>query len=492
MNENTMTTIPTRGSVPARSMLALTVLMSAFVFAGCSLAPTMPTPEIEVPAAYKELAPMEGSWKTALPSEAAARGAWWESFGDAQLNALEMQASQASPTLASAAARVKAARADVRGAQADRWPQLGLNAGGQRSKSAPSSLGLPAGAATSASTGWNASLGASYEIDLFRRVDNSISAARADAEGVEASYRSVLLALQADVAQAYFSLRTFDAEIAQLDATVKLREDNERLIDKRFQAGDVAEIDRARARTDLATLRAEMVGLRAQRARSEHALGVLLGQSPSQFSFAVTPLSDNVVVPVAPPGLPSALLERRPDVNAAQLAMQAATARVGVTKAALFPALTLTANGGFASNELDDLFKWSSRSWLTSVVLSLPIIDGGRNRAAITRAEASLEGAVANYRESVLGAFADVEDQLVGLQSVREQVTLTDSAVESARRAARLADLRYKAGEDSYLQFIDTQRDLLLIQRQAVKLRGSWAVTTVALIRSLGGAWQLQ
>ena len=228
------------------NLFKTTALATALVLAGCSLAPTVPQPEIGVPAAYKEVTAVESGWKAATPSEAQQRGAWWAAFGDAKLDALEEQAAKANPTLASAAARVKAARAALGGAEADRWPQLSLNAGATRSRSAPAQLGLPADAKVAPGTVYNAGLGASYEVDLFQRVGNGVTAARADAEQVEASYRSVLLALQADVAQTYFSLRALDAEAAQLEATLALRTENVRLIGKRFQAGDVAEIDVAR------------------------------------------------------------------------------------------------------------------------------------------------------------------------------------------------------------------------------------------------------
>lgn len=474
------------------TLIRITPLAAALVLAGCSLAPVAPAPEVAVPAAFKEAqlpAGAEGTWKPAAPSEAVSRGAWWSSFGDARLDELEDRAAKANPTLASAAARVKAARSSLRGAQADRSPQLGLNAGVNRGRASAPSLGLPDGTATPTGTTWQAGLGASYELDLFQRVENTVAAARADAGRVEAQYRSVLLALQGDVAQAYFALRTLDAEIAQIDSTVRLRDETSRLIDKRFQAGDVSELDVARSRAELASVQAEAAALRGQRARQEHALALLLGEAPSSFRFDSAPLTEAVQVPQVPAGLPSALLERRPDVAAAQLAMQAETARVGATKAALFPALVLTANAGQTSSELENLFKWSSRAWLVSAVFSLPVLDGGRNQAAIARAEAQLEGAVAGYRESVLQAFADVEGNLAGLRSVREQVAYTDTAVASARRAAQLADKRYRAGEDSYFQLMDAQRNLLAAERQSVRLRGAWATQTVGLIRSLGGSW---
>jgi multidrug efflux system outer membrane protein len=472
----------------------LTPLAAALILAGCSLAPAVPEPDLAVPSAYKEnpvpdIPAAQGLWKPAAPSEAVSRGEWWTVFGDARLDALEAQAAQASPTLAYAASRVKAARAQLRVSEADRIPQVGLQAGGRRARSAPATQGLPDGTAMSPGTLWQAGVGVSYEVDLFQRVENTINASKADAAAVEASYRSVLLALQSDVALTYYALRTADANIAQLDSTVKLRDETARLIDKRFQAGDVAEIDVARSRSELATVQAEVAQLRGQRARLEHSLALLLGEAPSSFRFEAAPLADTAALPVVPAGLPSALLERRPDVAAAQLSMQAATARVGVAKSAIFPSLALTGNAGFASSELEDLFKRSAREWLVSAVFSLPIIDGGRNKAAVKFAEAQLDGAVATYRDAVLQAFADVEGNLAGLRSAREQVAYIDNAVGSARRAAELADKRYRAGEDSYFELMDAQRNLLTVQRQAVQLRGLQAANTVGLIRSLGGGW---
>ncbi|MET0334609.1 MAG: efflux transporter outer membrane subunit [Rhizobacter sp.] len=473
-------------------LFSLSVIAAASLLAACSLSPTVPEPKLDVPVAFKQSTPTEGAWKPAVPAEAAARGAWWAVFGDARLDALEAQAAEANPTLALAAARVKSARAALGAAEAGRWPTLDLNAGGSRGRSAPVSLGLPDGSSVSPSNAFRAGLGARYEIDLFQRVGQGVSAARADAQAMEANYRSVLLALQADVAQTYFTLRTLDAELAQLDATLGLRGENNRLIEKRYQAGDIAELDVARSRTEIATVRAERAALQGQRARVEHALALLLGKAPASFGLEVAPLLAAERVPDVPAGLPSALLERRPDVTAAQRSLAAATSRVGVARSAMFPALALTADGGYASSELENLFKWSSRAWLASVIFSLPVLDGGRNKAAVTQAEAQLDGAVASYRGTVLSAFADVEDNLANLKAVREQVTELDAALVSARRAADLAGKRYRAGEDSYLQQLDAQRDLLAVERQAVRLRGGWANGTVALIRSLGGGWTVQ
>lgn len=477
--------------------LALAPLLAALVLAGCATAPPPPDARVSVPEAYKEAAALQASqasdttrWKPAEPSEAQARGAWWEAFGDPALNLLEQQAEADNPGLAAAAARVKAARALLSTSQADRLPQLGVNASVARQKPTAAERGLTPDRVFSPTNLWRAGLTASYEVDLFQRVAQSVQAAEADALASQASHRSVLLALQADVAQTYFQLRTLDAEVALLAQTVSLREQSLQLAQRRLAAGDVSELDVARARTELATTQADLQARRGERARVEHALALLLGQPPAAFQFAPSPLPTDARVPLVPAGLPSALLERRPDVAAAQARMMAATARVGQARSALFPALMLTANGGFASYELKDLFQWSARSWLTNAVLSMPLFDGGRNRAGVSRAEAVLEESVADYRQAVLGAFGDVEDKLSGLGSVREQTLSLDEAVVAARRSAELADKRYRAGEDSYLTLIDTQRSLLAVERQAVQLRGAWASGTVGLIRALGGGWQ--
>jgi multidrug efflux system outer membrane protein len=295
--------------------------------------------------------------------------------------------------------------------------------------------------------------------------------------------------LQADVAQAYYQLRMLDAEVALLQDTLALREQTLHLIERRQAAGDVSELDVTRARTETSTTRAELQGLQGNRASAEHALALLLGQVPSTFSFAPSPLMPDVQMPQVPAGLPSALLERRPDVVAAERNFDAATARVGQARSARFPTLTLTAQGGYASYELRDLFDWSARSWLSSLVLSLPLFDGGRNAANVARAESLLDESVADYRQAVLSAFGDVEGKLSSPGAVRAQSESLDVALVAARRSAELADKRYKAGEDSYLTLLDTQRSLLAVERQAVQLRGAWAASTVGLIRSLGGGW---
>jgi len=468
--------------------LKLIPLVAGLVLAGCA-APELRAPDIKVPSGFKEAAFAASKWKTAQPAEAQPRGEWWKTFNDDTLSRLVDEATKASPNLAAAAARVKQARAIAGIAEADRVPQVNAQFGVQRGRVSNISLGLPQDTPVPTVTSWHATLSASYEADLFGRVANNVSAAQADAAVSEATYHSLLLALQADVAQTYFRLRATDAELAVLNETVRLREENVRINQRRYDLGDIGELDLARSKTELSTTRSDAIALERQRAQLEHALAVLLGKSAPSFSMEGNPLLASSSLPAIPPGLPSALLERRPDIAAAQRAMIAANARIGVAKSAMFPALRLTAAGGGESEDLSDIFRWSSRTWLVGALMSLPLIDGGRNRSAVARSEAALEESVASYRQSVLTAFAEVEDNLVGLRTLAGQAQAIDDAVATARRSADLAYKLYDAGRSSYLDVLDAQRNLATVERTAVQLRGERAVATVALIRSLGGGW---
>ena len=508
MNVTMKTNYSPSAATTARPILS--TLLAVLILAGCATGPQLQMPQIDVPASYKESAaaqspnaaatnPSDGAtaaetarWKPAQPAEAQPRGEWWLAFNDPALNQLIADASAANANLAAAAARVKQARALAGISEADRLPAIDAQFGSQRARPSAVSLGLPQGTPIAPVTAWQGKLTASYEVDLFGRVAGNIKATQADAAASEALYRSVLLALQADVAQTYFKLRAADAEQALLDETVRLREENVRINQRRFDLGALGELELQRVKTELATTRTEALGVQRQRAQYEHALAVLLGKPAAAFNAPSAPLLQTASLPVIPAGLPSSLLERRPDIAAAQRAMIASNARIGVAKSAMFPALSLTGAGGFESEGLSDLFKWSSRSWLLGALLSMPIIDGGRHRANVARSEAALEESVANYRHSVLTAFAEVEDNLAGLRILGGQNQASDDALSSARRAAELANKLYQAGSAGYLELLDAQRNLVAIERNAVQLRANRATTTVALIRSLGGGWQNQ
>ncbi|TWI69640.1 multidrug efflux system outer membrane protein [Pseudoduganella lurida] len=472
-------------------------LVAALLLTACA-APEFKQPDVAVPNAFKEqqaspddvkVAADGTRWKAAQPAELQPRGEWWLAFNDAGLNDLIAEATRNNANLAVAAARIRQARAIAGIAEADRMPQVGVGVGANRVRPSPQEANLPQGTAIAPYNSYSARLSASYELDLFGRVSSNVTAARSDAATVEANYRSVLLSLQADVAQTWFRLRATDAELATVAQTVRLREENVRVNQRRFDLGDIGEFDLARAKTELSTTRSEAIGLQRQRSNAEHALAVLLGKPAAQFAAAVNPLTEAGLLPSIPAGLPSSLLERRPDIAAAQRAMEASNARIGVARSAMFPALSLSADGGGVGPAFADVFRWSSRSWLLGAALSMPLIDGGRNRANVTRSEAVLEESVGQYRQTVLAAFAEVEDNLAGLRILSGQTAQIDDAVVSARRSTDLAQKLYDAGRSSYLELLDAQRNLAAVERNAVQLRGDRAVTTVALIRALGGGW---
>jgi outer membrane protein, multidrug efflux system len=475
--------------------LLLGVLLA---IAGCSLAP-----KYEAPAApgmagtFKEAPPpalatdATGSWKTAQPSEELSRGEWWKVFGDTALDALEQQALEANQNLAAAAARVKEARALNQTARAGLFPTLDAGFGPTRQRVSAASLFEPNGTNVPQQTLWRAQASASYEVDLFGRVASNVAAAAADAQQSEALYRSVLLTLQADVAQNYFALREHDGQAQVFAQSVSLREQALKLVQRRYVEGEVSELDLQRAKAELASAQSDAMTVQRLRAASEHGLAVLLGKAPADFSLAANPLT-----PVdlrIPPGLPSALLERRPDIAAAERAMAAANARIGVAKAAFFPALTLTGTGGFESATLGDLFKWSSRAFLlgplAGTALTVPIFDGGRRKGDLANARATYEEDVAKYRQQVLVAFQEVEDNLSDMRILEAQTRTQDEAVKASNRAADLARVQYEQGAVSYLDVIDAQRTVLQARRTAVQLQGVQAAATVNLIRALGGGW---
>ncbi|WP_287495708.1 efflux transporter outer membrane subunit [Pandoraea sp. CB10b_02] len=480
-----------------RSLGVPGMLATLLVVAGCSMAPAYQVPEVTdkgTPTAFKEAAlpaNQAGTWKTAEPSEATERGEWWKVFGDPTLDKLEADALAANQSLKAAAARVQEARGVQRQARAALFPTLDASFGPTRQKVSPASQLQPDGTNIAPYTLWRAQAGVGYEVDLFGRVSDSVAAARADAEQSEALYRSVQLALQADVAQNYFNLRQLDAEQALYTQTVKLREEALKLVQRRFTEGDIGELDVARAKAELATAQSDALAIARLRAASEHSLAILLGKTPAEFTFEPAPLAPvNVRIPA---GLPSALLERRPDIAAAERAMAAANARIGVAKAAFFPSISLTGSGGFEAATLGDLFNWSSRTFLLGPavggLLSLPIFDGGARSGNLVRARAQYEEDVANYRQQVLVAFREVEDNLSNLRLLDEQTRAQDDAVRSSRRAAQLSRTQYQEGSIAYLDVIDAERTVLQAQRNAVQLAGAQAVSTVNLIRALGGGW---
>lgn len=474
-----------------KQVLKSALLSSLLLLAGCSLAPNYQRPDAAIPAAYKEAGPDSEQWKLAQPSDAVARGEWWQVFGDATLNDLERQAIAANQDLRAAAARLGQVRALEKNARAILFPQIGVGFGPTRQLASPAAQGLPADADTDAQTLWRGQATFAYEADLFGRLGSAAEAAKFDTERDLALYRSTLLALQADVAQAYFLLRELDGIQGIYADTLKLRRETVALSRARYVAGDIGELELARTQTELASAEAEADGIARQRAVAEHALAILLGKAPAEFSLPAQPIG-RVRVGI-PTGLPSALLERRPDIAAAERAMAAANERIGAARAAYFPRLNLTGSYGYEAATLGDLFKTASQAYvlgpLVGTVLSLPIFDGGARAAGVDRANAAYDEEVAKYRQAILQAFKEVEDNLAHLRILDGQNAAQDRAVAAAGRAAQLSRIQYREGAIGYLNLIDADRSVLQQQRAAVTLDGERARATVNMIRALGGGW---
>jgi len=452
----------------------------------CAVGPNYQTATIETPAHFTE----DGSpWKEATPQDNLAKGPWWEMYADTQLNELEQLATDNNQTLKAAIARVDQARALSRVAKSEFFPALSLDPSGSTFRdSANRPLPPPAPQQSYYANDIVAPLDLSYELDIWGRVRRASEAATADFQVSAADFETIRLTLHAEVAQTYFSLRAVDAELSILQSTVGLRERSLELIQDRFQGGASSDLEVAQAENALATTQADLADVTRQRETFEHALAVLVGKPPGVFQLASASLSG--LPPEIPVGTPADLLERRPDVAQAERAMAAANARIGVAKAAFFPAIRLTGSAGFESVNFGTLFDWPSRMWAVGPSISLPIFEGGRNKANYSRAEAAYVESVADYRQQVLVAFQEVEDSLSGLKTLSQQATAQEKAVSSAQRAYDIANSRYKEGSISFLDVVDVQRTLLQNQRQAVQTLGQRYVTSVLLVKALGGGWQ--
>jgi hydrophobe/amphiphile efflux-1 (HAE1) family protein/NodT family efflux transporter outer membrane factor (OMF) lipoprotein len=473
------------GAVAGILLFASVLFPSSAQAGALTIGPDYKQPTNSVPENYKA---MEfGQWKEGRPLDNVPKGNWWEVFHDTNLNELESQALRANQSLKAAVARVDQARATARVARSDLLPGLNLDPSYNRQRYSPNQV--PNYGALTANT-WQAPLDLSYEIDLWGRVRRGFESARADAQGSLAAFDNVLLTLQADVAQNYFRLRALDAEIATVTGTVDLRKEQVRLVRSRFNGGIGNDLDIARAETELATTEAEAASLAQQRAELENAIAILAGSNPTSFHLAAAdPGNWNPAIPEIPAGLPSDLLERRPDVAQAERQLASANARIGVAKAAFFPVLTLTGSGGYVSADVDTLFNWNSRTWSIGPSLSLPIFAGGRNKANYQRSKAAFEESVANYRQQVLVAFGEVEDSLSGIRHLADQSSAQQRAVTHARRAVDLATDRYRSGLVSYIEVVDASRDALQAERGNAQLAGQRLIADIQLIKALGGGW---
>lgn len=453
---------------------------------GCALGPNYSRPAMETSAAWKTAVDSR-YWKPAAPRDGEPLGDWWKLFGDPALTALEEQALEANQDIRRAMARVEEARAIARLSGADLVPVAMLNPSYDRFRRSSSGFG---GSGSFYGKTFSVPFDLSYEVDLWGRVRRSFEAARADAEAGLAAQQFVLLSVTAEVARRYFELRRLEAETRILSRTLELRGDGLRIAQERASGGLVSDLDLERAKTELAAAEGELFAVQRQRAETENALAVLCGQNASGFKVAAEPLTAEMVPPEVPPGLPSELLERRPDVAEAERVLAAANARIGAAQAAFFPVLRLTGSGGWVSGELDSLFDSSSRVWSFTPSLSVPLFAGGRNTATVKAARARYDQSLAGYRQQVLAAFADVENALSGLQWLGRQAQAQTDAVAAARNAAALSNSRYEQGLSSYLESVDAERQRLQAERGAVQVASDRLISTVLLIKALGGAWE--
>ncbi|HVU34695.1 MAG TPA: efflux transporter outer membrane subunit [Opitutaceae bacterium] len=449
-----------------------------------AVGPNYVRPAAPVPGSYRDV-DTSFAWKAGTPADALSHGSWWRLFRDPVLDGLENRALAANQDLRGAAARVEEARAEAGLARSDYWPRIAAN--GEFTRERTSSTTANVFPATLTNT-YNAPLSATWELDVFGRVRRLSESARADAAASAATFEAVRLAMTADVASTYFTLGALDRELAIVRETAELRRRALQIENVRLRHGTAAEVDVARAETELATADADAADLENRRASVRNALAVLIGAPASDFQVTPSPVG-RITAPVVPPGLPADLLERRPDIAAAERSLAAANARIGVAKAAFFPAISLTGSAGFASDEVDTLFNADSRVWSIGPRLYLPIFQGGRNRANLERSRAAFDEAVAIYRGRVLVAFRDVQDALTSGRWIAAQLAAQQRALTAAKRAEKLTQSRYDAGYVSYFEVIDAQRTSLAVERAAVRLEAQRLNASVALIKSLGGGW---
>jgi len=466
------------------SLIAAAIAGAVSLLAACTLGPNYARPGVEAPAAYKEAQ----GWKPAQPRENEPRGPWWRVFGDPQLDALVREVEVSNQTIKAAEARVREARALTQQAQAAFFPIVTANAGATRSGGRGS-----AGQSVDNSQGggprnnFNVALDVNWEIDLWGRVRRTVEAGEATAQASVADLEAAKLSAQAQLAQDYFLLRAQDAQIRLLNDTVDAYQKSLKLTQNQYAVGVAARADVAQAETQLKSTQAQALDAGVQRAQLEHAIAVLLGKAPADFSIA--PEAVATTFPPIPPGLPSELLERRPDIAAAERRTAAANAQVGVAEAAFFPSLTLSATGGFQSSVLSQLFSLPSRYWSLGPALAQTLFDAGLRRAQTAQAMATYDENVANYRQTVLAGFQEVEDNLAALRILEQEALVQDDAVKSARESLTITLNQYRAGTANYLAVVVAQATALSNERAALAILGRRLTASVTLIKALGGGW---
>jgi NodT family efflux transporter outer membrane factor (OMF) lipoprotein len=454
-----------------------------FLLCGCAVGPRYAKPTATTPPSFKEVPP---DWKTAAPSDQIARGKWWEIFQDPQLNALEEQVNVSNENLKAAEAQFRQARALVRFNRAAYYPTVTAGASAEREHLSSHRPLVPPSTQTNG-TDLVLPVDVSYEADVFGRVRHTVEAARANAQASAADLEALRLSLHAELAFDYFEMRTLDAEEQLLLSNVTSFEKALDLTQSRYKGGVSSAVDVAQAQTQLENTRAQAIDVMIQRSQNEHAIAALIGQPASTFTAAA--LAWNSPPPAIPPGLPSELLERRPDIAAAERRVTAANAQVGVARAAYFPIFTLTGSGGFESTAITTLIQGPSGFLTAGAAAAVTAFDGGRRRAVTEQARAGYDESVANYRQTVLTAFQEVEDYLSALRILNDEAMAQQAAVAAAEHSLELSSNRYKGGVVSYLEVTTAQSTALADERAAVDILRRRMTASVSLIKALGGGW---
>jgi NodT family efflux transporter outer membrane factor (OMF) lipoprotein len=469
---------PVRAGAPA-----ILLGFAALLLAGCTVGPNYQRPTADAPAAYKESA----DFKSAQPSDDIAKGKWWEVYGDPQLNALEEQVVVSNQTLKAAQAQFVQARAVVTVNRAAYYPTVtaGASASGNRASQTKALFGT-----TSPVTYEDYQLppiDVSWEPDVWGRVRRTVEAARAEAQATAADLANTQLSLQAELALDYFQLRGLDSQQQLLDSTVTSYRKALELTDSRYKGGVASAVDVAQAQTQLETTRAQAVDVQVDRTAFEHAIAVLIGKSPAEFSQPPSPL--RIPPPAVPPGLPSELLERRPDIAAAERRMQEANAQIGVARAAYFPTFSFTGGGGFESQSISNLLTGPSAFWSLAGSAAELLFDGGQRHGITEEARAGYDKSVDNYRQTTLTAFQEVEDNLSALRVLENEAGIQDAAVAAAEHSLDLSNNRYKGGVANYLEVTTAQSAALGDERADVDVLTRRMAASVLLIKALGGGW---
>jgi NodT family efflux transporter outer membrane factor (OMF) lipoprotein len=476
-----------------RMVCTMISLSGIALLAGCSVGPKYSRPSVTTPAAYKENSPQSpeqaGIWKPAQPSDQDLRGKWWETFGDPQLNALEEQVTVSNQDLKAAEARFREARAMVGFNRAAEFPTIAVGPSASYVKDSNNTPAFPTTVSRNGAGDFLLPVDLSYEVDLWGRVRRTVAAAREETQATAADLATASLSLHAELAIDYFELRSADTQKEILNNTVKAYTDAYQLTETRFEGGASPRSDVAQAKTQLEDARVQDTDVAVQRAAYEHAIAVLMGKPPAEFSLAAAPL--NLNPPVIPTAVPSELLERRPDIAAAERRVAEANEQIGIAKAAYYPTLSLNGSAGFESTHVANLLSGPNALWAVGPQLIETLFDGGRRRATSQAAWANFDAQTANYRQTTLTGFQQVEDNLAALRILEREGQQQRDATASADDWLEVSTNRYTGGVDNYLQVIIAQTTDLTNQRNEVDILRRRMDASVLLIKALGGGWDV-